>query len=83
MVEVSDILIAFLITSSIGCLLATIKRIYKFKISSINCCFNCIKIERDVNLEESIDNNRNVNSVTRSDTTTSKIMNLSNPINIL
>ena len=52
---ISEILIAFLITSTITCTLAIIKKIYKFKITSIDCCFSCIKIERDVNLEQSID----------------------------
>ena len=56
---ISEILIAFLITSTITCTLAIIKKIYKFKITSIDCCFSCIKIERDVNLEQSIDSANN------------------------
>ena len=84
--EVSEILLAFLITSTITCTLACLKRIYKFKINSITCCFNCIKIERDVEIEENIENANNTNNNTnnnrgipslRSDnTSTSKTINL-------
>ena len=85
MEQLSEVLIAFLITSTITCTLACLKRIYKFKINSITCCFNCIKIERDVELEQNIENANNTNNNTnnnrgpslRSDnTSTSKTINL-------
>ena len=81
--EVSEILLAFLITSTITCTLACLKRIYKFKINSITCCFNCIKIERDVEMEQTIENanntntnNRGVPSLRSDNTSTSKTINL-------
>ena len=80
--DVSEVLIAFLITSSIACCLAAIKRIYRFKITTVSCCYNFIKFERDVRLEEHIDtinnNNRCIPSL-RSDSTTTKTINLANP----
>ena len=83
--EISDILLAFIITSTVTCVLGVIKRIYKFKISSITCCFNCIKIERDVNMEQQIEiannvtninNNRGIPSLRSDNTSTSKTINL-------
>ena len=83
MEQISEILIAFLITSTITCTLAIIKKIYKYKISSISCCYNCIKIERNVDLEENIDNanndnnnNRQMRSLKSDNTSTSKTINL-------
>ena len=84
--EISDILLAFIITSTVTCVLGVIKRIYKFKINSITCCFNCIKIERDVNMEQQIEiannvtntnnNNRGIPSLRSDNTSTSKTINL-------
>ena len=81
--EVSEILLAFLITSTITCTLACLKRIYKFKINSITCCFNCIKIERDVEMERDVENANNTNTNNRvvpslrsDNTSTSKTINL-------
>ena len=83
--EISDILLAFIITSTVTCVLGVIKRIYKFKISSITCCFNCIKIERDVTMEQQIEiannvtnnnNNRGIPSLRSDNTSTSKTINL-------
>jgi len=44
---------SFLITSVIGCILGFTRLIYKSKCRSCSCCG--IKIERDVELEEKID----------------------------
>ena len=81
--EVSEILLAFLITSTITCTLACLKRIYKFKINSITCCFNCIKIDRDVEMERDVENanntntnNRGVPSLRSDNTSTSKTINI-------
>ena len=81
--EVSEILLAFLITSTITCTLACLKRIYKFKINSITCCFNCIKIDRDVEMERDVENSNNTNTNNRGvpslrsdNTSTSKTINL-------
>ena len=83
MEQLSEVLIAFLITSTITCTLACLKRIYKFKINSITCCFECIKIERNVELEQNIENSDNNNtnnnrgpSLRSDNTSTSKTINL-------
>lgn len=43
----------FLVTSGIGFLLAIMKGVYKSKCKEVSCC--CIKIVRDVEAEEKID----------------------------
>ena len=49
----SEVFYTFLITSTIGFLLAVIKACYKSKCTEISC--GCIKIVRDTNNEEKID----------------------------
>lgn len=51
--EVSEVLITFTITSGIGLILAIAKLCYKSKCREVNFC--CIKIVRDVEGEEKID----------------------------
>ena len=50
---ISEVLIGFLVTSSITFCLALMKHVYKFKFSSIT--FGCIKLERDIAQEINID----------------------------
>ena len=54
----SEIFFTFLVTSVIGCCLATTRMIYRSKCRSIDCCG--IKIVRDVRVEEHIDEIRGV-----------------------
>jgi hypothetical protein len=49
----SEVLITFIITSTIGLILAIAKICYKSKCKSVDCC--CIKIVRDVEGEEKLD----------------------------
>lgn len=49
----SEVFWSFFITSVIGCILTTCRMLYKSKCSEINMC--CIKIIRDINNEEKID----------------------------
>ena len=49
----SEIFFTFLITSVIGCSLATLKYVYKFKFSDVSC--GCLSIKRDIEAEEKID----------------------------
>lgn len=51
--EFSEVFYTFLITSSIGLILAIGKLCYKSKCREVNIC--CIKIVRDVEGEEKID----------------------------
>ena len=70
---ISEVLITFLITSSIGFGLAILKIFYKFKFSNLKCC-GCLTLERDIEAEETLDElriNKNLNSP-RSDATTNK-----------
>jgi hypothetical protein len=59
--ELSEVFYTFLITSIIGCILATGKILYKSKCNEVNFC--CIKIKRDVEIElqEDIENNKKIN----------------------
>lgn len=54
----SEIFFTFLVTSVIGCCLATTRMLYKSKCRSIDCCG--VKIVRDVRVEEHLDENRGV-----------------------
>ena len=65
----SEVLIIFMITSSVGFSLAVLRIIYKYQYNSLKCC-GCLKIERDIEVGEHIEN-RNVTSL-RSDATTTK-----------
>jgi hypothetical protein len=49
----SEVLITFIISSAIGLILAIAKICYKSKCKSVDCC--CIKIVRDVEGEEKLD----------------------------
>lgn len=51
--EVSEVFLTFTISSSVGLLLVLIKTCYKSKCREVNVC--CIKIIRDVEGEEKID----------------------------
>lgn len=53
MQELSEIFYTLLITSTIGLILAIAKICYKSKCKSVDCC--CIKIVRDVEGEEKLD----------------------------
>ena len=63
----SEVLIIFMITSSVGFSLAVMRIIYKYQYNSLKCCW-CLKIERDT--QENI-GGRNIPSL-RSDATTNK-----------
>ena len=65
----SEVLIIFMITSSVGFSLAVMRIIYKYQYNSLKCC-GCIKIERDIEAQENI-GGRNIPSL-RSDATTNK-----------
>jgi hypothetical protein len=56
MQELSEVFYSFLITSVIGCILATGRILYKSKCKEVNCC--CFKFTRDVDIEfkEDIEN---------------------------
>lgn len=66
----SEVLIIFMITSSVGFSLAVMRIIYKYQYNSLKCC-GCIKIERDIEAQENIGEHRNIPSL-RSDATTNK-----------
>ena len=51
----SEVLITFVITSTIGCSIALLKVFYKFKFSKVAFCNNCLTIERDTQVEENIE----------------------------
>ena len=53
MAELSEVFYTFLITSTIGLILAVGRLCYKSKCRSVSFC--CLKIERDVQGEEQID----------------------------
>lgn len=53
MSELSEVFYTFLITSTIGLILAIGRLCYKSKCRSVSFC--CLKIERDVEGEEKID----------------------------
>jgi hypothetical protein len=52
--ELSEVFYSLLLTSGIGLILALARMAYKSKCKNIECC-GCIKIERDIEAEESID----------------------------
>jgi hypothetical protein len=58
MQELSEVFYTFLITSVIGCILATGRILYKSKCKEVNCC--CLKFIRDTEteLKEDIENNK-------------------------
>jgi hypothetical protein len=56
--ELSEVFYTFLITSAIGLLLAIAKLCYKSKCKEVNFC--CIKIVRDTEGEEKIDEQQQV-----------------------
>lgn len=58
----SEIFYTFLITSTIGCSLATLKYVYKFKFSEISC--GCLSIKRNVEAEQKIDELKIENNIT-------------------
>ena len=75
----SEVLITFVITSTIGSSIALLKVFYKIKFSKISFCNNCLKIERDVQCEENIEEMKiktnslsRINSLPISDTATNK-----------
>jgi hypothetical protein len=51
---VSEVLISFVITSSIGLILAIIKILYKSKCKTVECC-GVLKCERDIEHEVELD----------------------------
>lgn len=52
--ELSEVFYSLLLTSGIGLILALARMAYKSKCKNIECC-GCIKIERDIEAEEAID----------------------------
>ena len=52
--EISEILVTFVITSSIGLVLALTRACYKSKCSSVDLC-GCISIVRNTEIEEQLD----------------------------
>ena len=76
----SEVLITFVITSTIGCSIALLKVFYKFKFSKVAFCNNCLTIERDTQVEENIEEMKinkinslpRINSLPISETATNK-----------
>ena len=51
----SEILITFLVTSSIAASLAILKYFYKYKFTNMKICGGCCEIQRDVAIEQKLD----------------------------
>ena len=51
----SEILITFLVTSSIAASLAILKYFYKYKFTNMKICGGCCEIQRDVVTEQKLD----------------------------
>ena len=55
MTELSEIFYSNLVTICSGIILAIVAVAYKSKCRNINCCFGLIQIDRDVAIEEELD----------------------------
>lgn len=55
MTELSEIFYSNLVTICSGIILAMVAVCYKSKCSNINCCYGLIEIDRNVAIEEEID----------------------------
>ena len=51
----SEILITFIVTSSIAATLTIMRYLYKYKFTSCSFCGGCLKLERNVLVEQKLD----------------------------
>jgi len=58
----TEVFLTFVISSLIGCTLATLKYVYKIKFSSLSC--GCCKITRDTDAEENLEKMKIENNIT-------------------
>lgn len=59
----SEILITFLVTSSIAATLAILKYFYKYKFTNMKICGGCCEIQRDVAIEQKLDELENSKAI--------------------